>query len=117
MSANSIFDGPITNLLSVLCILIEILSGAHTTEKKSRNGFKFGTFVGCFPSDGATSMAVKGLSLLTIQLHVTCTSEMVWVSVFFQQVDETTGRMTGTYKTYAICGAIRRMVCFCLFLE
>ena len=115
MSANSIFDGPTTNLLSVLCILIEILSGAHTTEKKSRNGFKFGTSVGCFPSDGATSMAVKGLSLLTIQLHVTCTSEMVWVSVFFQQVDETTGRMTGTYKTYAICGAIRRMVCFCLF--
>lgn len=26
------------------------------------------------------------------------------------KVDETTGRMTGTYKTYAICGAIRRMV-------
>ncbi|KAL4237036.1 40S ribosomal protein S21 [Mactra antiquata] len=26
-----------------------------------------------------------------------------------KMVDETTGRMTGTYKTYAICGAIRRM--------
>ncbi|XP_005090304.1 40S ribosomal protein S21 [Aplysia californica] len=25
------------------------------------------------------------------------------------EVDETTGRMTGAYKTYAICGAIRRM--------
>ena len=25
------------------------------------------------------------------------------------EVDETTGRMTGSYKTYAICWAIRRM--------
>nr|ABW23150.1 ribosomal protein rps21 [Arenicola marina] len=25
------------------------------------------------------------------------------------EVDETTGRMTGTYKTYAVCGQIRRM--------
>ncbi|ELU10994.1 hypothetical protein CAPTEDRAFT_21459 [Capitella teleta] len=25
------------------------------------------------------------------------------------EVDETTGRMTGQYKTYAICGEIRRM--------
>jgi small subunit ribosomal protein S21e len=24
-------------------------------------------------------------------------------------VDEKTGRITGTYKTYAICGAIRKM--------
>ena len=24
-------------------------------------------------------------------------------------MDETTGRMTGSYKTYAICGAIRKM--------
>ena len=27
------------------------------------NGFKFSTFIGCFPSDGAASMAVKGLIL------------------------------------------------------
>ncbi len=26
------------------------------------------------------------------------------------EVDEATGRMTGMYKTYAICGTIRRMV-------
>ena len=32
--ANSIFDGPITNLLSILCILIEILSRAHTKGTK-----------------------------------------------------------------------------------
>merc|ERR1712128_98775 len=25
------------------------------------------------------------------------------------EVDESTGRMTGTYKTYAICGDIRKM--------
>ena len=56
-------DGPVTDLFSVLCILIKILS--HTNEKgggkKSLNGFKFGTFIGRFPSDVVASMAVKGL--------------------------------------------------------
>ena len=28
--ANSMFDGPITNPLSVLCILIKVLSRAHS---------------------------------------------------------------------------------------
>ena len=37
--ANSVFDGPITNLLSILCILIEILSRAHAKEEKSLNPF------------------------------------------------------------------------------
>ena len=58
---NSIFDGTVTNLLSTLCILIEILSPAQAKGAKSLNGFKFGTFIGRFPSDGATNMAVKGL--------------------------------------------------------
>ena len=43
----------ITNLLSVLCVSVEVLSCAHA---------KFGTFIGRFPSDGRASMAVKGLS-------------------------------------------------------
>ena len=30
--------------------------------RKSLNGFKFGPFVGLFPSDGAASTAVKGLN-------------------------------------------------------
>ena len=34
-SANSILDGPITNLLSILCILIEVLSRAHAKEEKA----------------------------------------------------------------------------------
>ena len=58
--ANSIFDGPITDLLSTLCILIEVLSRVCAKGRKSLNGFRFGTFIGCFLSDGATSMAVKG---------------------------------------------------------
>ena len=37
--ANSVFDGPITNLLSTLCISIEILSRAHAKEEKSLNPF------------------------------------------------------------------------------
>ena len=60
--ANSIFDGPVTNLLSVLYILIEVLSFAHAKGKKVLNDFKFGIFMGHFPNDDATSMAVKGLT-------------------------------------------------------
>ena len=52
---NSIFDSPITNLLSLLTILIEFLSRAHV---------KVGTFI-VFPSDGAANMAVKGLKSST----------------------------------------------------
>ena len=61
MPADSIFHGPITSILSVLCILIEIFSPAHAKGGKKLNGFKFGTFIGRFPSGGAASMAVKGL--------------------------------------------------------
>ena len=59
--ADSIFDGPVTNLLSTLCILTEILSPAHAKGEKSLNDFKFGTFTGRFSSDGTPGMAVKGL--------------------------------------------------------
>ena len=34
--------------------------------QKSRNGFKFGTFIGCFQSDGTASMAVKGVNLMSL---------------------------------------------------
>ena len=33
--AKSIFDGLITNLLSILCLLIEILSGDHVMGEKA----------------------------------------------------------------------------------
>ena len=59
--ANSVFDGPITDLLSVLCVLVEVLSRAHAKREKSLNGFKFGTSTGRFSSDVAASTAVKGL--------------------------------------------------------
>ena len=57
--ADSIFDDPVTNLLSTLCNLTEILSSAHAKGGKSRNGFKLGTFTSRVPSDGAASKAVK----------------------------------------------------------
>ena len=61
--ANSTFDGPIKkNQLSILCVLIEIISRTHAERGKSLNCFKFGTFIGRFPSDGAASRAVKGLT-------------------------------------------------------
>ena len=54
---NSIFDGPMTDLLSVLRILVDVHSRAHARRAKSLNDFKFGRF----SSDGAASTAVKGL--------------------------------------------------------
>ena len=53
--------GSITNLLSVLHMLITFLSHAHVMKWKSQNDFKFGTSIGHFSSDRAASMAVKGL--------------------------------------------------------
>ena len=51
MPAYIIFDGPVTNLLSVRCILIEILSRVHAKEEKGLNVFKLATFLGSFPID------------------------------------------------------------------
>ena len=64
--ANSILDGPVTNLLSMLWILIEVLSRVYAKTGKSLNDFKFGTSLGRFSNDGPASTAVKGLrSMLT----------------------------------------------------
>ena len=57
----SVFDRPITDLVSIQCILIEILPRAHGKEEKGLYDFRFGAFTGHFQSDGAESMAVKGL--------------------------------------------------------
>ena len=59
--ANGILDGPVTTLLSALCILVEVLSRAQAKKGESLNHFKFGTCIGSFSSDGAASTAVKGL--------------------------------------------------------
>ena len=44
----SIFDDPVTNLLSLLRTLIEIFSCAHPKGGKGLNNFKCGTFIGRF---------------------------------------------------------------------
>ena len=64
--ANSIVDGLITNLLSIPYILIEVLSRARAKGRKGLINFKFGTFIDRFPSDGAASMAVRGLMSASI---------------------------------------------------
>ena len=66
LPANSIFDGPITNLFAVLCILTVIFSPAHAKGKKVFNDSKFGAFIGHFQSDGAASMAMKGLIFMKL---------------------------------------------------
>ena len=58
---NSISDGPVTNRLSTLCILLEVLSPTHAKEGKSHTDFRFGIFDGRSLSDTLASMAVKGL--------------------------------------------------------
>ena len=68
-SENSIFDGHITNLPSILCILIEVLPCAHANRKKNLNDFKFGTFIGCFLSEGMVSMAAKGLRVKGLRVQ------------------------------------------------
>ena len=55
--ANSIFDGPITNLL----LNPKLLRTCAKGQKSPNDFFKFGTFIGRFQSEGAASMAVKGL--------------------------------------------------------
>ena len=57
---NSIFDRPVTNLHSILWVLVEVFSRAHAKSGKSLNDFKFGTSIGRFSSDGAARTAVKG---------------------------------------------------------
>ena len=67
--ANSIFDGPITSLLSVLCILVEVLSRGHAKRGKSLNDFKFSTSISRFSSDGAVSTVVKGLMYRNLRME------------------------------------------------
>ena len=73
--ANSIFGGPITNLLSILCILIQVLSLAHEKGRKSLNDFKFGTFAARFPSDTMANMVMKGLIRLLLRNKVDTDTE------------------------------------------
>ena len=59
---DSIFDGPVTNLLSILCILIEILSRAHPKGgRQTLIVLNLALLVVVFLSDGAAGMAFKGL--------------------------------------------------------
>ena len=47
--ANSIFSGPRTNVISILCVLMKILSRANTKKKTKRlKVFNFRTFIACF---------------------------------------------------------------------
>ena len=83
--ADSIFCGSVTNLLSILCLFAELISRVYVTGVGvgvgwgggggevcvcvwggggKLNDFKFVTFIGLFQSDGAESMAVKGLNVL-----------------------------------------------------
>ena len=67
-SENSIFNDPITNLRSLLCILINVISRAKAKGGKSLTIFKSGTFIRRFPSDTLASMAMKGLNSLSHRL-------------------------------------------------
>ena len=53
--ANSIFDGPVTTLLLMLYVLVEVLSRASAKRGKGLTHLEFGTSVGRCLSDGAPS--------------------------------------------------------------
>ena len=63
--ANSTFDSPITNLLSILCVLLEVLSIAHAKGRKALNISNLALSFVPF-SDNAASWAVKGLISKTL---------------------------------------------------
>ena len=63
---NSVFDGPVTNILLVLCVLIGVLSHAHAKGRQGRNNFKFDTSLRRFPNDTLASVAVEGLKTVDI---------------------------------------------------
>ena len=58
-SANSVFDGPVTNLLPILWILIEILSCAQGGKTLMISSLALSLVD--FPRDGVAGVAVKGL--------------------------------------------------------
>ena len=60
--ANGTFNGPVINLLSILCILKGVFSRSLANGEKSRNDFELGTFIDRFPSDGMANMTAKGLN-------------------------------------------------------
>ena len=62
-TVDSVFDRPLTNLLLILCVLVERSPfTCSCVEGGSLNDFRLGISVGRFSSDGvAASTAVKGL--------------------------------------------------------
>ena len=91
MPPDSIFDGPITNLLSVLSILIKVLFIYSCEGVKKLQLFKFNVFqiwhiydliIGNFPSDGMACMEVKGLILITVNILIVIT--LTWISFSFR---------------------------------
>ena len=77
---SSISDGPMTNLLSILCILIEALSRAHAKWGHSLNDFKFGTHFSRFQNlhagkHGRLRVKVWGLP---VKLSNLCTLQLLF---------------------------------------
>ena len=52
---------------------------------------------------------IKYLNFSSASNRIIAAKDHASIQINICDVDETTGRMTSTYKTYAICGQIRRM--------
>ena len=52
---------------------------------------------------------VRNWIIVTKDHQIIAAKDHASIQINIADVDETTGRMTSTYKTYAICGQIRRM--------
>ena len=58
---NCMFDGPVTNLLSILSVLIEILSRAHAVGEEALIVSYLALLLVVFRVPARQSMAAKGL--------------------------------------------------------
>ena len=94
--AHSVSDGTTTNLLSILCSLIKIVSCAHAKGQKKLNDFKFGTFISRFKA-GLYQLGSRGGSLKKIFLM----SQVDWepLSASWSQPVWSSGCPAGTHCT------------------
>ena len=98
--ANRVSDGPTTNLLSILCILREILSHAIVKKEKGLNDFKSGTFIASFQRDGVASMAVKGLKPENCSTVMHCSEK--WMLYVFPDRYTCTCTMYSLHRTLSM---------------
>ena len=92
--------------------MIKIILHAHAKGEESVSGFKFGTFIGRFPRDGAARKAVKGLINFVPRYEK---KNGVVVQLIPLMVMDVLGQYPGLPGLFVACvfSASLRFVCVC----